>query len=445
MSASLPELTNCSIAVIGLGYVGLPLAVEFARCKLCKRSNSTLTRSIIGFDINQKRLQELKNGYDRTKEIHPDELKIVDGLVFTDDINALTKVDVFIITVPTPIDSAKRPDLSPIERASATVGRVLKNRDSTNKPIVVYESTVYPGATEEFCVPILERESGLSFNKDFFCGYSPERINPGDKEHTLTSISKVTSGSNEEVGKWIDSLYGSIIHAGTYLAPSIKVAEAAKVIENTQRDLNIALINELSVIFSKMKIDTIDVLKAAGTKWNFLPFRPGLVGGHCIGVDPYYLTYKAEQLGYHPEVVLAGRRINDSMASWVAQQLVLGMAKKKLQLVGAKVLLLGFSFKENCPDFRNTKVVDLFLALEQFGLEVTVIDPHVDSKEVFLEHEINIGSTLPNETYEAVILAVSHDEFRKLELEQWSGLTIDNGVFLDLKDTVPRDLNPIRI
>lgn len=445
MTKALPSSNDCTVAVIGLGYVGLPLAAEFAKPQPCVRTENALRRRVIGFDINIQRLQELRQGIDSTNETSAEVLQAAQLLEFTSDPSKLLEADVFVVTVPTPIDAAKRPDLTPLEKASATVGRALKQRYSSTLPVIIYESTVYPGATEEVCVPILERESGLELNKHFFCGYSPERINPGDKKHRLTTIMKVTSGSNDEVGIWIDNFYGSIIRAGTHLAPTIRVAEAAKVIENTQRDLNIALVNELAVIFAEMQIDTIDVLKAAGTKWNFLPFRPGLVGGHCIGVDPYYLTHKAEQLGYHPQVVLAGRRINDGMAAWVAHQLVLGMAKRKLQLVGAKVLVLGFSFKENCPDFRNTKVADLFIELERFGMHVTVTDPYIDCQDAFREYGIRVLSKLPNDRFDAVILSVSHDEFTSYTIEQWTMLVTHSGVYLDLKDIIPRELNPIRI
>ncbi|MDP5119947.1 MAG: nucleotide sugar dehydrogenase, partial [Prochlorococcaceae cyanobacterium MAG_34] len=346
-------MNDCTVAVIGLGYVGLPLAVELAKPQACLRTGDPLQRRVIGFDINSQRLEELRRGLDRTNETSAEDLQAALLLEFTSDPGHLAEVDVFVVTVPTPIDSAKRPDLTPLEKASATVGRALKQRHSASTPLVIYESTVYPGATEEVCVPIIERESGLAFNEGFCCGYSPERINPGDKEHKLTTITKVTSGSTTQAAAWVDGFYGSIIVAGTHLAASIKVAEAAKVIENTQRDLNIALVNELAIIFRKLEIDTLDVLEAAGSKWNFLPFRPGLVGGHCIGVDPYYLTHKAEQLGYHPQVVLAGRRINDGMGSWVVEQLVLALARRGMVIAGARVLVLGLSFKENCPDLRT--------------------------------------------------------------------------------------------
>ena len=371
------------------------LAVAFATPGDCVRTSIPLKRRVIGFDINRQRLEELQQGIDRTKETSFEELEDAQHLEFTSDPAQLADADVFVVTVPTPIDSAKRPDLKPLENASAAVGRALRpvpfGAPNADTPVVIYESTVYPGATEEVCVPILERESGLRFNAaepgaGFFCGYSPERINPGDQEHRLTTITKVTSGSTPEAADWVDEFYGSIIAAGTHQASSLKVAEAAKVIENTQRDLNIALVNELAIIFRQMSIDTLDVLEAAGTKWNFLPFRPGLVGGHCIGVDPYYLTHKAEQLGYHPQVVLAGRRINDGMGRWVVEQLVLEMARKGMVIAGAQVLVLGLSFKENCPDLRNTRVVDLTQALQRYGMEPLVVDPWVDSEEAQREY-----------------------------------------------------------
>ena len=445
-TTSLPPLNTCTVAVIGLGYVGLPLAVEFAKPQGCRRTGAPLNRRVIGFDINHQRLEELRQGIDRTNEISVEELQTAQLLDLTNDPAKLAEADVFVVTVPTPIDSAKRPDLTPLEKASVTVGRALKQRDSDSAPVVIYESTVYPGATEEVCVPILERESGLHFNQGFFCGYSPERINPGDSEHKLTTITKVTSGSASEAAAWVDGLYGSIIMAGTHLAPSLKVAEAAKVIENTQRDLNIALVNELAIIFRHMGIDTLDVLEAAGTKWNFLPFRPGLVGGHCIGVDPYYLTHKAEQLGYHPQVVLAGRRINDGMGRWLAEQLVLGLAQRRQQVVGARVLVLGLTFKENCPDLRNTKVVDLIRGLECYGMEVEVVDPWVDAEESQREYGLNVIPEIPAEAnYEGVFLAVAHWQFARLSIDEWRALVRPAGVILDLKGIVPRCLLPMRL
>jgi UDP-N-acetyl-D-galactosamine dehydrogenase len=442
------------VAVIGLGYVGLPLAAAFATPASCVRSAAPLQRRVIGFDINGQRLEELRQGIDRTNETSREELQAAALLEFTGDSALLAEADVFVVTVPTPIDSAKRPDLTPLEKASATVGRALKVRaerqlasslDSTT-PVVIYESTVYPGATEEVCVPILERESGLRFNEGFCCGYSPERINPGDTVHKLTTITKVTSGSTPGTAAWVDNFYGSIISAGTHLAASIQVAEAAKVIENTQRDLNIALVNELAIIFRQMGIDTLDVLEAAGTKWNFLPFRPGLVGGHCIGVDPYYLTHKAEQLGYHPQVVLAGRRINDGMGRWVVEQLVLEMARRGQVIAGSQVLVLGLSFKENCPDLRNTRVVDLLEALRRYGMEPAVVDPWVNAVEAEREFCLTVLPEIPmGSCWSSVVAAVAHRQFTTLEAEQWRQLLEPAAVLLDLKGIAPRELGALRL
>jgi len=447
--AALPPLTTCTVAVIGLGYVGLPLAVEFAKAQQCVRSGAALNRQVIGFDINAQRLAELREGHDRTRETNQQELQAATALQLTSNPAQLAAADVFIVTVPTPIDSCKRPDLTPLEKASATVGRALKARaaqGTTTTPVVIYESTVYPGATEEVCVPILERESGLKFNIDFFCGYSPERINPGDTEHKLTTIIKVTSGSTAAAADWVDAFYGSIIKAGTHKAPSLKVAEAAKVIENTQRDLNIALVNELAIIFRRLEIDTLDVLEAAGTKWNFLPFRPGLVGGHCIGVDPYYLTHKAEQLGYYPQVVLDGRRINDGMGAWVVEQLVLELAKRRVVIGGSRVLVLGLSFKENCTDLRNTRVVDVIDALGRYGMEAVVVDPWVDTQEAQREYGLEVLTQIPaGDTYQAVIAAVAHRQFTDLTSEQWQQLLERNCLLLDLKGILPRQLEAIRL
>ena len=449
MSLPLPELNTCTVAVIGLGYVGLPLAVAFATPAACRRSGAPLKRRVIGFDINGQRLAELGAGHDRTHETSAEELRAAEQLTFTGDPAELVGADVFVITVPTPIDSAKRPVLTPLEKASVTVGQALRLRalsGASSQPLVIYESTVYPGATEEVCVPILERESGLRFNEGFCCGYSPERINPGDTEHKLTTITKVTSGSTPEAAHWVDNFYGSIIAAGTHPTASLKVAEAAKVIENTQRDLNIALVNELAIIFRQLEIDTLDVLEAAGTKWNFLPFRPGLVGGHCIGVDPYYLTYKAEQLGYHPQVVLAGRRINDGMGRWVVEQLVLEMARRGMVIAGARVLVLGLTFKENCPDLRNTRVVDVVQAVQRYGMEAVVVDPWLDPAEAAQAFGLEVLPTIPDEEpFSSVVAAVAHHQFRTFGLEQWRQLLVPNGVLLDLKGIVPRELGALRL
>jgi UDP-N-acetyl-D-glucosamine/UDP-N-acetyl-D-galactosamine dehydrogenase len=405
------------IALIGLGYVGLPLAVEFGK-----------KRKVVGFDINQDRVNELKSGIDSTLETNEQELKDANHLSYTTNLDDIKDCSIYIVTVPTPIDKHKKPDLTPLEKSSEAVGSILKQGD-----IVIYESTVYPGATEEVCVPILEEQSGLTFNKDFYCGYSPERINPGDKEHRITTIKKVTAGSTPEVATQVDELYQEIIIAGTHKAASIKVAEAAKVIENTQRDVNIALINELALIFNKLDIDTESVLEAAGTKWNFLPFRPGLVGGHCIGVDPYYLTHKAVEVGYNPEMILAGRRLNDSMGSYVADQVSKLMTKKRIHVVDANVLIMGLTFKENCPDIRNTRVVDVVEELESFNCHVDVYDPWVNKDEVVHEYHIRPISQPVKGKYDAIVLAVAHDEFKKLSLEQIKAFGKENYVLYDIK------------
>jgi len=409
-------MKNKKIAFIGLGYVGLPLAHAFSD-----------KYEVIAFDINSSRVQELKNGFDRTFELNETQLKeaVSNNITFTDQLEHLTDCSIYIVTVPTPIDSQKRPDLTPLLKASESVGSVLKKGD-----IVIYESTVYPGATEEDCVPILENISGLKFNVDFYCGYSPERINPGDKEHTVKKILKITSGSTPEIADIVDQLYSSVITAGTHKAPSIKVAEAAKVIENSQRDVNIAFVNELAIIFNKLGIDTNDVLEAAGTKWNFLPFRPGLVGGHCIGVDPYYLTHKAQQLGYNPKIILAGRRLNDNMGIYVANQLVKLMLKKNHKIDGAKVLILGITFKENCPDIRNSRVIDVINELQGFGLKLDVFDPMADSNEVKSEYDIDLVQNI-NSEYDAVLLAVAHDAFASLDYDSLK--KSNNTIVYDIK------------
>ena len=426
------------ITVIGLGYVGLPLAVEFAK-----------QYPTVGFDINKLRVEELKNGHDRTLEVDNEDLKNVivseyesiekngNGLYCTTDLGNVESSDFYIVTVPTPTDKNKRPVLTPLIKASESVGKVLKRGD-----YVIYESTVYPGVTEDECVPVLERISGLKLNNDFFVGYSPERINPGDKERTVTKILKVTSGSTPDSAKVIDNLYKSVITAGTHLAPSIKVAEAAKVIENSQRDINIAFVNELAKIFNKMDIDTHSVLEAAGTKWNFLPFKPGLVGGHCIGVDPYYLAQKAEESGYYPEIILAGRRINDSMGSFVASEIVKKMVQHDITVKGAKTLILGFAFKENCPDYRNTKIIDIYTDLQQFGLDITICDPWVNREDVFNEYGINVVDISQiNGPYSAIVLAVSHNEFLTLninDLQELNAVVYDIKGFLDISQVTGR-------
>ncbi|MGP5103030.1 Vi polysaccharide biosynthesis UDP-N-acetylglucosamine C-6 dehydrogenase TviB [Psychrobacter celer] len=423
------DIKNIKIAVIGLGYVGLPLAVEFGK-----------HLPVVGFDINAERISALDAGTDHTLEVSDEELTQALHLSYSSDIQALKDCNFFIVTVPTPIDDYKQPDLTPLIKASEAIGSLLKQDD-----IVVYESTVYPGATEEVCIPVLEKVSGLTFNQDFYAGYSPERINPGDKEHRVTNILKVTAGSTPEVADFVDEVYNLIITAGTHKAASIKVAEAAKVIENTQRDVNIALINELAVIFNKMGIDTQAVLEAAGTKWNFLPFRPGLVGGHCIGVDPYYLTHKAQAIGYNPEIILAGRRLNDSMAEYVVTQLVKTMIKKRIQVEGAKVLVLGLSFKENCPDVRNTKVIDIVHELEEYNIEVDVYDPWVDKAEAEREYNVTPISKPAMNNYDGIILAVAHNEFVELGVEQIRAFGKNEHVLYDLKYVFTKEDTDIRL
>lgn len=417
------------IAIIGLGYVGLPLAVEFGKI-----------RPVIGFDVKVERIAELREGRDHTREVEQEELAEARHLTFSTDPADLAAASIYIVTVPTPIDRNKRPDLTPLIKASETVGRVLKQGD-----LVIYESTVYPGATEEDCVPVLERVSGLRFNEDFFCGYSPERINPGDKAHRLTTIRKVTAGSTPEAAQAVDDLYAGIITAGTYKAESIRVAEAAKVIENTQRDLNIALVNELAIIFNRMGIDTDAVLKAAGTKWNFLPFRPGLVGGHCIGVDPYYLTHKAEALGYHPQVILAGRRINDGMGAYVSAQMVKALLRRRIHVDGARVLVLGLTFKENCPDLRNTRVVDVVQELNGYGIGVDVHDPLADPDEAQREYGMVLVADPAPGSYDGVIFAVAHNEYRDLGPSALHAYGRDPHVFFDLKSVFSHDESDLRL
>ncbi len=406
------------IAVIGLGYVGLPLAHAFSS-----------KYEVVGFDIAQWRIDELRSGVDRTLELSTEQVNeaIANKMRFTNQLDEIADCNIYIVTVPTPIDKHKKPDLTPLIKASESIGKVLKKDD-----IVIYESTVYPGATEEECVPVLEKFSGLKFNEDFFCGYSPERINPGDKEHTVTKILKVTSGSTPEIGKKVDELYASIITAGTHLAPTIKVAEAAKVIENSQRDINIAFVNELSMIFNKLGIDTNAVLEAAGTKWNFLPFRPGLVGGHCIGVDPYYLTHKAQEVGYNPEIILAGRRLNDNMGIYVASQVIKLMIKKGKKIEGSKVLVLGITFKENCPDIRNSRVIDVIRELQEFGCDVEVSDYWADKEEVQREYNLELKSEPNIEEYDAVVLAVAHDKYKDMKLDN------ENQVVFDIKSILEK-------
>ena len=423
------NIENLRIAVIGLGYVGLPLAVEFGK-----------KYSVVGFDINAERIAALKAGSDHTLEVSATELAQATHLSYSSDIQMLKDCNFFIATVPTPIDEYKQPNLLPLIEASEAIGGLLKQDD-----IVVYESTVYPGATEEVCIPVLEKVSGLKFNQDFYAGYSPERINPGDKEHRVTNILKITAGSTPEVADFVDEVYNLIVTAGTHKAASIKVAEAAKVIENTQRDVNIALINELAVIFNKMNIDTEAVLAAAGTKWNFLPFRPGLVGGHCIGVDPYYLTHKAQAIGYNPEIILAGRRLNDSMGEYVVTQLVKTMIKKRIHVEGSKILVLGLSFKENCPDVRNTKIIDIVHELEDYNIDVDIYDPWVELAQAEREYNVTLINELVDNNYDAIILAVAHQQFIDMGIEKIRMLGKNNHVLYDLKYIFAKNQTDIRL
>jgi len=423
MSSALPNLAEARVAVIGLGYVGLPLAVAFGR-----------VRPTVGFDIDLARVDELRRGHDRTDEASAEEMRAASQLGLTAVAADLADCDVFIVTVPTPIDAAKRPDLTPLVAASRTIGRAIRRGG-----VAIFESTVYPGATEEVCVPVIERESGLKHNVDFYTGYSPERINPGDRERRLENILKVTSGSTPAAAEFVDALYRQIVHAGTYRAPSIRVAEMAKVIENTQRDLNISLINEIALICHRLNLDTAEVLAAAGTKWNFLPFRPGLVGGHCIGVDPYYLTHKAQEVGYHPEAILSGRRINDGMAAHVAQRVVKLLARRRIHIAGAKVLVLGLAFKENCPDLRNTRVADMIAELAGYDAEVHVHDPYADADDARREYGIELLPRLGDEKYDAVILAVAHAPFLALGADGVRALVKPGGVVFDVKQVLPRE------
>jgi UDP-N-acetyl-D-galactosamine dehydrogenase len=417
------NIKDLKIAIIGLGYVGLPLAVEFGK-----------KYQTVGFDISQLRVNELKRGKDSTLEVSAAELAEITNLSYSNDVDDLQNSNIYIVTVPTPIDMHKQPDLTPLIKASEMLGSVVSKGD-----VIIYESTVYPGATEEVCIPVVEKVSGLTFNKDFFAGYSPERINPGDKEHRVTNILKVTSGSTPEIAELVDQLYRTIIIAGTHKASSIKVAEAAKVIENTQRDVNIALINELSIIFNKLNIDTLEVLEAAGTKWNFLPFRPGLVGGHCIGVDPYYLTHKAQAVGYQPEMILAGRRINDGMGRYVVSQLVKKMLKKRIHVDGANVLIMGLTFKENCPDLRNTKVVDIVDELKEYNINVDVVDPWCSAEGAMREYGLNLTQNPDKEHYDAIILAVAHDEFKAMGADKIRILGKKQHIFYDLKYVLAKE------
>ena len=439
----LPKLTECNVTIIGLGYVGLPLTVELA---LKVKNSNSYNYQINGFDINKERLNQLIDGFDKTKEIQESTLKKLNNIKYTNNIEDIYETDVFIITVPTPINESKQPNLNPLKEATLSVGKALKKRTKKEIPVIIYESTVYPGATEEFCIPLLERTSNLKCNLEFVCGYSPERVNPGDSLHSLKNIIKITSGSNELAADWIDKFYSSIITEGTFKAASIKVAEAAKVIENTQRDINIALVNEFAIIFKRLGIDTLDVLEAAKTKWNFLPFKPGLVGGHCIGVDPYYLTYRAELTGYHTELILGGRRLNDGMGELIAKEIIFELAARGHKIKNSRILIMGITFKENCTDIRNTKVIDIINTLKRFKVKTFVFDPWADSKDVKKFYGLEIIKKIPSdEKYSVVISAVAHKEFVNLKPKDWENLIINNGFFYDIKGIIPREINPLRI
>ncbi len=451
----LPELDNCCIAVIGVGYVGLPLAIELARNRHCT-SNKILKRKIIGFDIDKNKVSELSNGFDRTKEIKKNDLKILKSITFTSNKLKLLDADIFLVTVPTPVDLFNAPDLTALKSASKLIGEALKNRSqekSYYSPIIIYESTVYPGATEEICIPILEKESNLVFNNPkfenaFFCGYSPERINPGDKINNITSTKKVTSGSNQIVAEWVDEFYNSIIKAGTYLASSIKIPEASKVIENTQRDINIALMNEIAIICKNLNINTYEVLEAAKTKWNFLPFKPGLVGGHCIGVDPYYLAYQSESLGHYPEIIISGRKVNSNMPNWIVDQIIKEMLKRKLSLINANVLILGFSYKPNTADFRNTGVAEIYKKLSEFNMNIKVVDPWIDKKEAFKAYKIEVEDNFEkflDSKFTVIIGAVNHDNFKNISSEIFHSILIENGIIFDINNSLPSELSPLTI
>ena len=440
---TLPDLFKCKIGVIGLGYVGLPLATEFAKKKKCNLTNIFLDRQVVGFDIKKSRIEELQIGFDRTKEISKDDFLTSKNLTFSNDIEKLNNLDVYIITVPTPISEEKLPDLKMIIQACEYLNSLLKKRKSKIKPFFIFESTFFPGATEEICIPILQRDTNYEINKDFYCGYSPERINPGDKSHKLIDIRKITSGSNQIASDWIDKFYGSIINAGTYKAKSIKVAEAAKVIENTQRDINIALMNELAMIFSKMSIDTLDVLDAAASKWNFIKFQPGLVGGHCIGVDPYYLKWKAEQLGYQPAIIAAGRKVNESMHIFISE-IIKNLTKNNF--INKNILILGYTFKENCPDIRNTKIYDLFLILDSLNLNIYIYDPVADFESAQENIKKRVISKLDEKKkFDIILVAVKHNEFFEILQSKINNYLNKDGKIIDIKGVVPRSKNVIRI
>ena len=443
---NLPSIQDCDVTIIGLGYVGLPLAIQIAKTRLCKYTGEKLSRRVIGFDISEKRLNELKSGLDVTKEVNDNEI-ITSGLKsLTSNDQEIINSDVFIVTVPTPIDSANQPDLGALTKATKTIGECLMRRQKDSSPLIIYESTVFPGATEEVCIPIIEESSGLKINKDFYCGFSPERINPGDKKNTLDSIMKVTSGSNDISAEWIDNFYKSIISAGTFKAKSIKIAEAAKIIDNTQRDLNIALVNELAMIFNNMGIDTLNVLEAAQTKWNFIKFQPGLVGGHCIGVDPYYLTYKSQIEGYLPQVVLAGRRINDGMPKWIVEKLIISMIQEGMVIRDSNILVLGLSFKENCTDLRNTKVSDVISFLKKYKTNIDVVDPHINKEEAKNLFNVEVQESIAeNKKYSAIIVCVAHDKFKNIKKDKWMKILGEGGIIFDLKGIVPKGIKTLRL
>ena len=451
INKTLPNLNTCNVAILGIGYVGLPLAIQISKIKKNIKTGSDIKRLVIAYDVNKIRIKELIDNYDRTNEFSSDDLKGLDNLIYTFDQNLLKKADVFIITVPTPIDDSKSPDFKYIEYASSTVGKILKTKfellDNKNltTPVVIYESTVYPGATQEIAIPIIESESSLKCNEDFFCGYSPERINPGDKEHRLTSIKKVTSGSDEETRLWVDNFYGSIIEAGTHSVSSMKTAEAAKIIENTQRDLNIALVNELAQIFEIIGVDTKEVIEAASTKWNFMKLFPGLVGGHCIGVDPYYLTFKSKKVGYKPNIILAGRKINDSMGAYTAGLLIKKMIKKSISVKKANILIMGFSFKENCPDIRNSGVINVVNELKEYGCKVDIYDPWVSPEDAFELYRMDILNNIPNKKYSGIFIAVPHKCFLDKGIEGILKYCEENHIIFDLKYLFPMDKRIERI
>lgn len=447
MIFKLPDTNNCSIGVIGLGYVGLPLALEIAKIKVSLSSKEKLNRKVIGYDLNLQRIEDLQNNYDKTNEITKNQLESADRIIYTSDSSLLAECDIFIVTVPTPINENKEPDLRALKSASQTISDILKLRNNFKKfaSIIVYESTVYPGVIEDICVPILQN-SGLVYNKQFYCGFSPERINPGDNNRKISNIKKVTSGSTFESAKLIDYFYSSFIAAGTFLTPSIKVAEAAKVIENTQRDINIAFINELAMIFDKLNIDTLDVIEAAATKWNFAAYKPGLVGGHCIGVDPYYLTYCAKKLGYNPKMILSGRYLNDNMYHWLFEKILKRITNSNINLSKSENLILGFTFKENCPDIRNTQVIKIYNKLKEISKSVTIVDPVADPKQCKKEYGVNVLSEIPNNArYSICLLLVAHDEYKNFSIQNWNNLIVNDGFIVDLKGLVPKILNPLRI